>query len=117
MASVQMFDHLVEKNNLKPEMEKYGLSENDLNFIKEQIGGPLDTTDSQDTVEFCPVWSLLTEHNEIYQLNWFHNLYYFCLQQYKCRDEKKSFLYEIVANKRTGIDVDKWDYFARWLHY
>ncbi|KAJ8361305.1 hypothetical protein SKAU_G00178300 [Synaphobranchus kaupii] len=32
---------------------------------------------------------------------------------YKGRTEEKSFLYEIVANKRTGIDVDKWDYFAR----
>uniref|UniRef100_A0A3B4YXU3 Deoxynucleoside triphosphate triphosphohydrolase SAMHD1 n=1 Tax=Stegastes partitus TaxID=144197 RepID=A0A3B4YXU3_9TELE len=32
---------------------------------------------------------------------------------YKGRPEDKSFLYEIVANKRNGIDVDKWDYFAR----
>ncbi|XP_064596465.1 deoxynucleoside triphosphate triphosphohydrolase SAMHD1-like [Liolophura sinensis] len=31
------------------------------------------------------------------------------------RGEKK-FLYEIVANKRNGIDVDKWDYFARDCH-
>ncbi|XP_042563449.1 deoxynucleoside triphosphate triphosphohydrolase SAMHD1-like [Clupea harengus] len=31
----------------------------------------------------------------------------------KGRPEEKSFLYEIVANKRNGIDVDKWDYFAR----
>ena len=32
------------------------------------------------------------------------------------RPEEKSFLYEIVANKRNGIDVDKWDYFARDCH-
>ncbi|KAG1955778.1 HD domain-containing metal-dependent phosphohydrolase family protein [Pimephales promelas] len=32
---------------------------------------------------------------------------------YKGRAEDKSFLYEIVANKQNGIDVDKWDYFAR----
>lgn len=29
------------------------------------------------------------------------------------RPKEKGFLYEIVANKRNGIDVDKWDYFAR----
>ncbi|KAK1898152.1 Deoxynucleoside triphosphate triphosphohydrolase SAMHD1 [Dissostichus eleginoides] len=33
-------------------------------------------------------------------------------KKYKGRP-KKSFLYEIVANKRSGIDVDKFDYFAR----
>ncbi|XP_046543682.1 deoxynucleoside triphosphate triphosphohydrolase SAMHD1-like isoform X4 [Haliotis rubra] len=28
----------------------------------------------------------------------------------------KPYLYEIVANSKTGIDVDKWDYFARDCH-
>lgn len=42
-ASVQMFDHLVKKNLLEPEMEKYGLIlPEDLIFIKELIAGPKD---------------------------------------------------------------------------
>ncbi|XP_063816252.1 deoxynucleoside triphosphate triphosphohydrolase SAMHD1 isoform X2 [Pseudophryne corroboree] len=36
---------------------------------------------------------------------------------YVGRQEEKCFLYEIVANKRNGIDVDKWDYFARDCHH
>ncbi|XP_067296699.1 deoxynucleoside triphosphate triphosphohydrolase SAMHD1-like [Pseudorasbora parva] len=36
---------------------------------------------------------------------------------FKGRTEDKSFLYEIVANKQNGIDVDKWDYFARDCHH
>lgn len=34
-------------------------------------------------------------------------------QLYRGRNNEKSFLYEIVANKQNGIDVDKFDYFAR----
>ena len=36
---------------------------------------------------------------------------------YQGRGEEKAFLYEVVANKRSGIDVDKWDYFERDNYY
>uniref|UniRef100_A0A8C6TI05 Deoxynucleoside triphosphate triphosphohydrolase SAMHD1 n=1 Tax=Neogobius melanostomus TaxID=47308 RepID=A0A8C6TI05_9GOBI len=85
MASLSMFDHLVDDNDLRPVMEQHGLVlPEDLDFIKEQIAGPLQNTASQSA-------------------KW----------PYKGRTQDKSFLYEIVANKRNGIDVDKWDYFAR----
>ena len=41
---------------------------------------------------------------------------YLSFQVYRGRKKDKYFLYEIVANKRNGIDVDKWDYFARDCH-
>ncbi|XP_059190172.1 deoxynucleoside triphosphate triphosphohydrolase SAMHD1-like [Centropristis striata] len=84
-ASLEMFDYLVEDNGLSPVMEQHGLVlPEDLDFIKEQIAGPLGSNAAQGQK-----WA------------------------YKGRPEDKSFLYEIVANKRNGIDVDKWDYFAR----
>uniref|UniRef100_A0A3P8SD89 HD domain-containing protein n=1 Tax=Amphiprion percula TaxID=161767 RepID=A0A3P8SD89_AMPPE len=88
-ASLCMFDHLVEENGLKPLMElydlnPYGKEENDLVFIKEMIQGKPPTEAKVQT-------------------SW----------PYKGRTEEKSFLYEIVANKLNGIDVDKFDYLAR----
>ncbi|MBN3274665.1 SAMH1 triphosphohydrolase, partial [Polyodon spathula] len=88
MASLQMFDHLISVNGLKSVMMKHGLElSEDLHFIKEQIAGPtyIPKGDGQETTSW----------------------------PYKGRTEAKGFLYEIVANKRNGIDVDKWDYFAR----
>ncbi|XP_074500271.1 deoxynucleoside triphosphate triphosphohydrolase SAMHD1-like [Sebastes fasciatus] len=88
-ASLLMFDYLVNDNGLKPVMEQHGLVlPEDLDFIKEQIAGPQDTNAAQGH-------------------KW----------PYRGRPEEKSFLYEIVANKRNGIDVDKWDYFARDCHH
>ncbi|XP_020030850.1 deoxynucleoside triphosphate triphosphohydrolase SAMHD1 [Castor canadensis] len=87
-GSVHMFEHLVNSNGLKDVMEHYGLvPEEDICFIKEQITGPLDSPTKDSS------WP------------------------YKGRPKEKSFLYEIVANKRNGIDVDKWDYFARDCHH
>ncbi|XP_078336253.1 deoxynucleoside triphosphate triphosphohydrolase SAMHD1-like [Crassostrea virginica] len=82
--SLKMFDHLVQRNDLYSEFEKHGVTENDRDFIKEQIKGPLKHKSGE--------WP------------------------YKGRGKEKGFLYEIVANKRNGIDVDKWDYFARDCH-
>ncbi|XP_059562063.1 deoxynucleoside triphosphate triphosphohydrolase SAMHD1 isoform X3 [Myotis daubentonii] len=87
-GSVDMFEHLINSNDLKPIMEYYGLiPEEDITFIKEQITGPPKTP--------------------VKDVSW----------PYKGRPKEKSFLYEIVANKRSGIDVDKWDYFARDCHH
>ncbi|XP_017366770.1 deoxynucleoside triphosphate triphosphohydrolase SAMHD1 [Cebus imitator] len=88
-GSVKMFEHLINSNGLKAVMESYGLiPEEDICFIKEQIAGPLESPIKKDS-----------------------------LWPYKGRPKEKSFLYEIVANKRNGIDVDKWDYFARDCHH
>ncbi|KAM4622553.1 deoxynucleoside triphosphate triphosphohydrolase SAMHD1 [Discoglossus pictus] len=96
-ASVDMFDHLVKSNNLESVMEECGLVlPQDLVFIKEQIAGP---PSSEEAEQFHSSQNSSSE--------W----------PYKGRNKEKSFLYEIVANKRNGIDVDKWDYFARDCHH
>ncbi|XP_071091588.1 deoxynucleoside triphosphate triphosphohydrolase SAMHD1-like [Haliotis cracherodii] len=82
-ASVKMFDHLVHENNLGAVFSKFGLTDTDRIFIKEQIKGP--------------------PRERLTQTDY----------PYQGRSKEKEFLYEIVANKRNGIDVDKWDYFAR----
>ena len=44
-----MFQHLIEENGLMADLELYSLSSTDVDFIKEQIAGPLevDTASSQ----------------------------------------------------------------------
>jgi len=65
------------------QISDYNLVENDWVFIKELIYGPLE---GQNPKKEYP---------------------------YKGRAVDKYFLYEIISNKITGIDVDKWDYFLR----
>ncbi|XP_015780403.1 PREDICTED: deoxynucleoside triphosphate triphosphohydrolase SAMHD1-like [Acropora digitifera] len=85
-ASLKMFDHMVEENRLRPIFSQYHLMENDVEFIKELIVG-IDRDRGGDKE-----WT------------------------FKGREPNKRFLYEIVANKRTEIDVDKFDYFSRDCH-
>ncbi|XP_033009135.1 deoxynucleoside triphosphate triphosphohydrolase SAMHD1-like isoform X2 [Lacerta agilis] len=88
VASVKMFEYLIDSNDLRPVLEYYGLKlDKDIDFIKEQIAGPIKTENNSSS------WP------------------------YRGRPEEKGFLYEIVANKTSGIDVDKWDYFARDCHH
>uniref|UniRef100_A0A667ZLI5 Uncharacterized protein n=1 Tax=Myripristis murdjan TaxID=586833 RepID=A0A667ZLI5_9TELE len=89
-ASIMMFDHMVEVNELKKEMEEYKLLlDKDLEFIKQLIVG---CPDGENVSQSLP-----------------HTT--------SGRGEDKYFLYEIVANKTSGIDVDKWDYLARDCHH
>jgi len=99
-ASIDMFDHMIVVNNLMPVFEANGLDARDIIFIKEMIYGKLRTDGSQSPESHsqssqCSLTS--------YDVPW--NL--------EGRKEDKRFLYEIVANKRNGIDVDKFDYFSR----
>ena len=97
VMSIQMFEHLLESNNLRPVLKALAdIDEQDIVFIKEQIGGILDEETglpSSRSINDTRMWP------------------------YKGRGEEKSFLYEIVANKVSGIDVDKWDYFLRDDYY
>jgi len=90
--SIMMLDHMIKTNDLMPRLRKHGINETDLIFIKELIVGPLDESGMPSkTPSASP------------EKKW----------PYQGRTEDKSFLYEIVANKENGIDVDKWDYFLR----
>lgn len=49
-----MFEHLIASNNLEEVMEDYHLVlKEDMIFIKEQIGGPIDETASDNAVSDC----------------------------------------------------------------
>jgi len=77
-SSIEMFNYLIQENDLEPVFWQHGLTETDLEFIKEMI-------------HFNPKPG----------------------EDYRGRGPEKHFLYEIIANKITGVDVDKWDYMMR----
>ena len=84
-ASCKMFDHMLKVNdNLKNAFEENKIGEDEQELIKELIKGK---EPGQDVV---------------------HQM-----ADFKGTSYPKWFLFEIVANKRNGIDCDKFDYFAR----
>ncbi|XP_036961527.1 deoxynucleoside triphosphate triphosphohydrolase SAMHD1-like isoform X2 [Acanthopagrus latus] len=101
-ASTEMFDYLVKDNDLEKEMKDWKLDlTKDLIFIKEMINGPLNAEAAQDE----EIKDMMDPEKR--ETPW----------PYEGRGKEKSFLYEIVSNKRNGIDVDKFDYFARDCHH
>uniref|UniRef100_A0A3P9DMV3 HD/PDEase domain-containing protein n=1 Tax=Maylandia zebra TaxID=106582 RepID=A0A3P9DMV3_9CICH len=90
-ASILMFDHLVDDNKLTPVMNEYGL---------------ITEGDNENDLVFIKemIKGSVKNNSPLNEL-------------YKGRNNEKSFLYEIVANKQNGIDVDKFDYFARDCHH
>ncbi|XP_030645126.1 deoxynucleoside triphosphate triphosphohydrolase SAMHD1-like [Chanos chanos] len=91
--SVKMFNHLISQHGIEEEMKnQYHLNDSDLTFIRELIRGPDRKSESGGS----------STDSE---------------SEYKGRPKKKAFLYEIVANHKTGIDVDKMDYLSRDCHH
>eukprot|EP00397_Hematodinium_sp_SG-2012_P007652 GEMP01007701.1.p1 GENE.GEMP01007701.1~~GEMP01007701.1.p1 ORF type:complete len:651 (+),score=118.01 GEMP01007701.1:45-1997(+) len=95
-ASITLCDVLFKE--LKKPLEDEGFTEKDLIFIKELINPP--TTElrkafhDKDTC-LAKIWDTLI----------------------KGRPVECAWMFEIVSNWRSGIDVDKFDYFRRDAHY
>lgn len=82
--SIRMFTYLRDENErVREALKHYGMTDRDIVFIEELI---------------FPKAKKATAENE-----W----------PYEGRGREKAFLYEIVSNKLTGVDVDKFDYLAR----
>lgn len=114
-ASVMMFDYLISDNpEVWDAMQERGMTERDLIFIKEQIAGPLPSAASVQATPSKLEPQTPRDANETIKPP--HASDEHGPWPYEGRAVDKSFLYEIVANKRNGIDVDKWDYFSRDCH-
>uniref|UniRef100_A0A3B3DHA3 HD/PDEase domain-containing protein n=1 Tax=Oryzias melastigma TaxID=30732 RepID=A0A3B3DHA3_ORYME len=99
-ASLDMFEYLVRVNELDLENE----GDDQENEGDDQEDGDDDQNDGEDDLVFIKELILGKPLNgNDSSAGW----------PYKGRKVEKSFLYEIVSNKESGIDVDKFDYFAR----
>lgn len=86
-ASCEMFDHMLKQNaELREAFQEKGINDDEQQLIKELIKGKVP---GQDVVHQTAKFG----RSEVEYPKWF--------------------LFEIVANKRNGIDCDKFDYFAR----
>lgn len=109
-ASVGILDILIEENNLLPEFERAGLGGDE----EQQISAIYSTATA---AHLCFVVTGLDDIHFIKELILGSPEEAAGIEGFEWRGRGlKHFLYEIVANKRNGIDVDKFDYFARDCH-
>lgn len=88
-GSVVMFKHLVEKSSVVQNVFKeYGITDTEKEFVTDLIKGKYP--DKDNVAQTC---------------------------NFDGKETEKWFMYEIVANKRNGIDCDKFDYLMRDCHY
>ncbi|KAI0222541.1 Deoxynucleoside triphosphate triphosphohydrolase SAMHD1 [Lamellibrachia satsuma] len=99
--SLLMFNHLLDEHDII----KTQLSHNDQQFIKERIQPPPKYCSSQRDTERPD--DKIGGPNGLVTIS----------DENTGGSDDKAFLYQIVANKWNGIDVDKWDYFARDCHH
>ncbi|XP_078689174.1 deoxynucleoside triphosphate triphosphohydrolase SAMHD1-like [Branchiostoma floridae x Branchiostoma belcheri] len=93
-ASIDMFEHLIKENKI--DLKKYGLK-----YQKKDAEG--DAEGDADEDDYVFIKELIKPIKPLESGEW----------QYEGRKKDKSFLYQIVSNDQNGMDVDKWDYFAR----
>ena len=119
-ASCELFDFMLEENQeLRVEFQKYGLNEDEQIFIKDLILGKKlgEAEEKEKTAEEKTAEEKTAEEKTAEEKTAEEKTSSIV---YEDGDDgqmyKKSFLYEIVNNKRNGIDCDKFDYFARDCH-
>lgn len=92
-ASIMLLELLF--NELKEPLKEYELEDNDYIFIKELINPPSKLKELLDQKRLFLEWSNIITGRSV----------------------DKAWMYEIVSNWRTNIDVDKFDYFKRDCFY
>ncbi|XP_025116249.1 deoxynucleoside triphosphate triphosphohydrolase SAMHD1-like [Pomacea canaliculata] len=99
-GSVDMFDYMIQQNrNLRQELIKCGI------MPDEQLDLPDGTKPEGKDLAF--IKNLICPPSEDEEKKFPDD----------GRGPHQEFLYEIVANKKSEVDVDKWDYFLRDCHH